>query len=401
MVTIRRDSIQRRIIALFAIVLGITLLGGVLRARGVRLISNNYDEWIYLDASQNYAQHIENLDIKNIVYLDENFEHPPLAKMFYGLALVGVPREPVSYAALMQDPSTPELIKNMQIRARYVSAALGTLAVLMLSLANPLAGLFLAVQSMAVQFTSIVYLEALPSVTSLVAVLAYDRWLKAGYDHQSPAKFPLPHQMGWLGVSAVGVGLSVASKYMYAVVGIAIAIHFAGKFLLNRHRRRSQFVWFLAWLSLAGGVFFIADPYLWVKTGARLAKTLSFHLDFSQSARVVDHAYPPWQPLLWLFAPVSDQPPGAIPYHPGSFLIQLDLPIALLALAGLPALWKNRNPFAVWLLVGMVFLFLWNTKWPQYVMIIAAPWCVSAAEGVSSVGKVLRKMFQKFRPLGF
>jgi hypothetical protein len=48
------------------------------------------------------------------------------------------------------------------------------------------------------------------------------------------------------------------------------------------------------------------------------------------------------QPLLWLFAPVPDQPPGAIPYQPGSFLFLLDLPIALLALAGLPALWKRR-----------------------------------------------------------
>ena len=376
--------------------LGITLLGGVLRARGVKLISNTYDEWIYLDASQNYAGYIERLDIKNIVYLDENFEHPPLAKLVYGLALVGMPREPVTYAALMQDPSTPEQVKNMQVRARYVSAGLGTLAVLLLSLVNPLAGAFLAVQSLAIQFTSVVYLEALPSLTSLLAILAYDRWLKTVRAPGGPARPQFTREMGWLGLSAVGLGLSVASKYMYAVVGIAIAIHFTGKFLLDRPSRRSHLVWLIAWVLIAAGVFFIADPYLWVKTGARLEKTLSFHFDFSQSARVVDHGYPPLQPLLWLLASVPDQPPGAIPYHPGSFIFQLDLPIALLALAGLPALWKQRTPYAVWLLVGMVFLFLWNTRWPQYVMIIAVPWCLSAAEGLLSIGRTVQKAAQKF-----
>ncbi len=386
--------------AFLAIVLGVTLLGGFLRARGAKLIANDYDEWIYLDASQNYAQYIEKLDIKNIVYLNENFEHPPLAKLIYALALVGVPRETVTYAALMEDPSAPPLVENMQIRARYVSAALGTLAVLLLSLLNPLAGLFLAVQSTAVQFTSVVYLEALPSLTSLVAVIAYDRWMKTERDPEGQTRARSPLDMGWLGLSALGLGLSVASKYMYAVVGIAIAIHYTGKLLLKQQNRRSYLVWLIAWVALAAVVFFVADPWLWVKTGARLVKTLSFHFDFSQSARVEGFGYPPWQPLLWLLTSVPNQPSGAIPYQPGSFLFQLDLPIALLALAGFPALWKHRNPYAVWLLVGMAFLFVWNTRWPQYVMIITVPWCLSAAEGMLSAGRFIQKVTQKFRLSG-
>lgn len=391
--TIGRISKPRRKILFLAVVLGITLLGGITRARGVELIANDYDEWIYLDASQNYAGYIERLDLKNIVYLNENFEHPPLAKLVYALALVGVPRQPVSYASLMQDPSTPPQIKHMQLRARYVSAALGTAAVFLLSLINPLAGLFLAVHSLAVQFTSVVYLEALPSLTSLMAILAYDRWLKTRNADASPRS---PLDLGWLGLSAAGLGLSVAGKYMYAIIGIAIAIHYTGRFLLKRKYNRSHLMMLLAWVSLAAVVFFAADPWLWVKTCARLANTLSFHFDFSQSTRVVEHGYPPWQPLLWLFASVPDQPSGAIPYHPGSFLFQLDLPIALLALIGLPALWKNRTPYAIWLLAGMVFLLLWDTKWPQYVMILAVPWCLSAAEGVLSVGRVIQKVVQKY-----
>jgi hypothetical protein len=385
-----RLSLQRRKIAFLAIVFAITLLGGFLRIRGAKLIPNEFDEWIYLDTSQNYAQYIEKLDIKNIVYLNENYEHPPLAKLVYALALVGIPREPVTYAALMQDPSTPPGIENMKSRARFVSAGLGTLAVLLLSLVNPLAGIFLAVQSIVIHFTSVVYLEALPSVTSLVAILAYDRWLKSGSDQGGQIKPRFTMETGWLGLSAVGLGLSVASKYMYAVVGLAIAIHFSVKFLLDRQSRRSYLMWLLVWVSLAAGVFFMADPWLWVKTGSRLVKTLSFHFDFSQSARVIEHGYPPWQPLMWLFASVSNQPDGAFHYQPGSFLFQLDLPIALLALIGLPTLWKHRTPYAVWLLVGLLFLFLWNTKWPQYVMIITAPWCLSAAEGLMSMGRVIQ-----------
>ena len=35
----------------------------------------------------------------------------------------------------------------------------------------------------------------------------------------------------------------------------------------------------------------------------------------------------------------------------------------------------------LWLAVGLLFLLLWNTKWPQYILILSAPLCLAAAEG--------------------
>jgi 4-amino-4-deoxy-L-arabinose transferase-like glycosyltransferase len=31
--------------------------------------------------------------------------------------------------------------------------------------------------------------------------------------------------------------------------------------------------------------------------------------------------------------------------------------------------------------VGLLFLLLWTTKWPHYVLILTAPLCLAAAEG--------------------
>ena len=59
--------------------------------------------------------------------------------------------------------------------ARTVSAALGALEVLALALLNPLAGLFLAVYTWQIKYTSQIMLEPLPSLMSALAVLCYFR----------------------------------------------------------------------------------------------------------------------------------------------------------------------------------------------------------------------------------
>ena len=57
--------------------------------------------------------------------------------------------------------------------ARNVAAAFGVLEVLALAIFNPLAGLFLAIQTWAIKYTSEIMVEAVPSLMSLLAVLFY------------------------------------------------------------------------------------------------------------------------------------------------------------------------------------------------------------------------------------
>ena len=74
-----------------------------------------------------------------------------------------------------------------------------------------------------------------------------------------------------------------------------------------------------------------------------------------------------------------------MPWHPGVFVVSLDSLITAMALLGLKRLWQKRSVFATWLAVALVFLFLWPTKWPQYVLIMTVPLSLAAAEGFQAV----------------
>jgi arabinogalactan oligomer/maltooligosaccharide transport system permease protein len=50
----------------------------------------------------------------------------------------------------------------------------------------------------------------------------------------------------------------------------------------------------------------------------------------------------------------------------------------------------------MWLAIGLVFLLLWPTKWPQYVLILLFPLCISAAEGFkAAVWDPFKKFVQR------
>lgn len=97
-----------------------------------------------------------------------------------------------------------------------------------------------------------------------------------------------------------------------------------------------------------------------------------FHTAYATSTNV--SGFPFWQPLVWLTTPAGGQDNPA-------YLVQLDRWVSLLALLGLDRLWRRERVYALWLDVALLFLLLWNTKWPHYVLILTAPLCLAAAEG--------------------
>src|SRR5690606_37190154 len=50
---------------------------------------------------------------------------------------------------------------------------------------------------------------------------------------------------------------------------------------------------------------------------------------------------------------------------------------------GLDNLWKRERIYAIWLGVALLFLLFWQTKWPQYILILTVPLSFSAAEGIA------------------
>jgi hypothetical protein len=228
-------------------------------------------------------------------------------------------------------------------------------------------------------------LEALPALTSLVMVLAYLQSKK------QKAK------MGWLILSAIFLGLTAASKYLYCVVGIAVLVDWylvsslapparAGvranevseatsppwRRLLRRYAPRNDM---LLWGLLAIAIFFAANPYLWPDPVGRLKESVFYHAGYTSGAAEVQQAnFPIWQPLVWL-----NTSPNS--WHEGVFLLAIDPLIALLAAFGLARLWKKERVYVLWLGIGLFFLLLWPTKWPQYIIMLTAPLSLAAAHG--------------------
>ena len=323
----------------------------------------DYDEDDYLLAAQHYAQALVERNWGEIVNYDYNYEHPPLPKLIYGLALSPLPESP----AIPDLPTSAAPARSLPHPhfefARTTAATMGALEVLALALLNPLAAFFLAIDTWQIKYTSQIMLEPLPALTSLLAVLFY---LK------SDRKWNV-----WLASSAVALGLTAAGKYLYCVAGIAILIDWL-RATYPKDGIRARAIQWLSPMAVWGAVslvaFFAADPYLWPDPAGRLTHSVLYHAGYAATSMEVQRAnFPVWQPFVWLSGPV--------PWHPGVFLLTLDLFISLLALLGLRRLWRKQPVFVIWLTAALAFLLAWPVKWPQYILILTAPLCMAAAEG--------------------
>lgn len=359
-----------RLLRIGAIILVATLALG-LRMRAVQRLPVDYDEDDYLTAAQRYAAALRLGDWQFVINYDYNSEHPPLTKLAYAAALLPLPDAPVVAEHSSSDPPAPSLPEPQLHVSRSVAAAFGTLEALALAVLNPLAGLFLAIQTWQIKYTSQIMLEPLPALCSALAVLLY--WKARGSGGDTRPR--------WLALSAIALGLTAASKYVYCIAGLAVVADWlwatfpAG--LGGRSRRLKAIARWLAplvaWGLLAVVVFILFDPRLWIDPLGRLKQSLLFHLDYARSQHVKDAGYPFWQPFVWLS--------GSVPWHPGVFVFSLDLYISLLAILGFRRLWNRQRVFALWLLIALAFLTGWTTKWPQYLLILTAPLSMATAQG--------------------
>ncbi len=147
----------------------------MLRWRAVSNLPIDYDEDDYIRAGQQFAALIRAGDWGGFTQTNYRPEHPPLAKMIYGVSLLTTP-EKTLLPDLSSSADPNKYIPRTLLRAgRTTSAIFGTLEVLALSLINPLAGLFLGLHTTTIKYTSQAMLEAVPAFTSLVSILCYVR----------------------------------------------------------------------------------------------------------------------------------------------------------------------------------------------------------------------------------
>jgi 4-amino-4-deoxy-L-arabinose transferase-like glycosyltransferase len=346
-----------------------------------------YDEKDYAKAAVQYANHLKSGDLGFIIQDDYNYEHPVFNKLIYSLALL--PFKAQSPFDLSMHWSVQKISQFHEVVAmRLVSVGFGSLTAFLLALVNPWAGLFLAVHTYAIKYTSVIYLEALPLFAALVSFQAFSIFLKHGPGKQT---------FKWLVLSSAALGIAAASKYMYAVIGV-VEVLFCGLWMIRK--RQAVFGYLAIWACLSLLVFWAADPFLWANPIQHLSASLKFHVDFSHGPAVEYTAYPFWQPIQWLLKSMPQQPLTRTPFflQGGDFWISIDSWIFGLSLIGLPLMIKRHPDYFIWLVVGLAFLLVWSTKWPQYVLLVLPALCLAAAEGVQTFFLAGKISLQKLIP---
>lgn len=362
-------------------ILFITFTAWTLRTRAVSILPIDFDEDDYLRAGQEYTHLIRTSNWPGFLETNYRPEHPPLTKILIGFSLLSAHEEELTPNAATTAEPNNHLPRSLVKPARTINAIFGTLTVFALAVVNPLAGLLLATHTFTIKYVSQIMLEALPALTSLLTVLAYLQSKK------QKAK------ISWLITSAVFLGLTAASKYLYCIVAIAILIDW----YLERKQNGSLNQFYkqaILWGLVSFVIFIVADPFLWPDPIGRLKESVLYHAAYSTSASEVQSAnFPIWQPFVWIsMSPAS--------WHPNVFLVAPDFFITLFAFFGIARLWKKERVYALWLGIAILFLLMWPTKWPQYILMFTVPLSISASEGIRLVWQNIVDWWQNQKSRG-
>ncbi len=257
--TLRQLLYILSILLVFAVAFG-------LRNRAVNNLPIDFDEDDYLRAGQEYAHLIRTSNWSGFLETNYRPEHPPLAKIIIGLSILSAPEKPLTPEATTSAGPNNYLPRDLVKPARTVNAIIGTVTVVILALINPLAGLFLAAHTFTIKYVSQVMLEAFPALTSLIMALSYLQWKKRKRSGLN----------GWLILSAISLGLTAASKYLYCVVGLAILVDW---YLDAKEKDTVKTFLRIAalWGVFAVVIFFLFDPYLWSNPIAQLSESIFYH----------------------------------------------------------------------------------------------------------------------------
>lgn len=330
----------------------IVLLAAAVRVWSAWQLPLDVDEPTYMKSGEDYARLIQAGDWQGFLQYDTNLEHPALVKLLYSTPfLIFQP----------QFGSTTEFFFN-----RGISVLFGVLAVFILSLLSPLAGFFLALDSMVIKYTSEVYLEALPLFAMLLAVWAFKQVAEGKASRK------------WLWLAAVALGAAVAGKYLYGVAIIP---------LISLAIERRYFHWkeTLGFALVAGLSFLVFNPAIWIDPVGRLTESLRFHLAYTQSYAVLRADYPWYQPFIWIT--------NSVPWHPQVFFYPTaDLVVAILAVPGILVTFRRDKWMTIWAVLTLGILLVWGTKWPQYTLILIPALCLLAAEGLHFLIRVFRNL---------
>jgi hypothetical protein len=370
---------RKTISVLFVII--VTLISIQSNLLAANTLPIGQDEPYYLSVALRYNNDIRNGQVNQVWWDDINYEHPILYKVIYGLSL------------FTQDPIAKINPKDVRIGApmtaetggrpwllsgRITSAIINNITVMVLAILNPLAGLFLSIDTININYNSRYTLEALPLLSSLLCACFYLlREETPKVQHQKRGLFFF--------LSAFFLGITAASKYIYCLVGLVIVTDYIFDNIHEKQVLRDT-LYLLFWGGIAILTFFIFDPILWPHPYQRLFDSITFHQAYATSHSDCC-SYPFYQGILWLTKPYTT----FFPDLKASFRVFPDTVIFILGVLGLPWLFKKKRFWAIWFLESTIFLLLWSVKWPQYSLVLVIPLCMSAGELVPDLVHLIVK----------
>ncbi len=319
----------------------ISLLALVLRWRAALLLPVDYAEPAITSTAAGYASLLSQRDLPGLLSAPDTAGGPSLVKLLYAAA----------YA--LRGTTSADLAP-----ARAVSVCFGTLQVALPAWLNPLAGFLLAVHTLAIKYTAQAYLEAVPGFWALLAVLAAGRITGPG---DTTGRYGL--------LSALAAGAAAASNYRYVLPIVSV-------FLVLATLKRQRPWPLIFWACLAALTFWLLNLQLWANPLGSLRAALGSGTYWRSGTFAAWYAQ-----LLFLWRPV--------PWHPGVFLFRLDTAICLFSLLGLPLVRRRSPAAAVWMALGIAWLILWPSPWPEQAVVVTVPLCLAAGLAVTQLAQWL------------
>ena len=338
-----------------------------------------WDEGTYSRAAMRYSEKIlsfKALEIPTILY---NHEHPAFVKLTFAIPASMDGR--AYYARFgWNNINNANLGKEDYtiFTGRMVSAVFSIwLIQAVCLLIHPLAAFFLIIDSLAAEYGAQARLEALPMLFSFLSIWFFNQFIDLIKKEQRKKSLKS------LAFSSLFLGITAACKIIYCVIAFPMLIITIETFFQKKTRWRflALSMICMAFCSLAS--FYVFNPSLWYTPVERIKMMLSFHEQYQTKAGDI---YPFWQPLAWVTRSVAHQSgryfeKSPLAKAPQNFLFSCDELIFLLACIGAKDLFKKQRIYIYWFLFGMIFMFLWGTKWEQYACIVVVPICIAAYYG--------------------
>ena len=169
-----RLTVTRRLVTGAAIVL-VALVALSARLIAVERLPIDFDEDDYLRAGQQIATGLQAGDPGVVTRDNYRTEHPSLAKLVTGLAIAPLPPAPEIPDRPTTAPPANDLPEPQLTVARLANAVFGVASAVLLAVVSPLGGLFLAVHTWTIKYTSQVMLESVPAFLALLSVVCASR----------------------------------------------------------------------------------------------------------------------------------------------------------------------------------------------------------------------------------